>query len=92
VQSRAHNTAARERLAARLTEAGIKVHPAEANFLLADFLSAERAAAADQFLRARGIIVRNVKSYGLPSCLRITIGTNEECDLVAEALERFQRG
>jgi histidinol-phosphate aminotransferase len=90
-QSRAHNTAARGKLAARLTAAGITVHPAEANFLLADFLSAERAVAADQFLRARGIIVRNVKSYGLPSCLRITIGTDEECDLVAAALENFQR-
>jgi histidinol-phosphate aminotransferase len=92
LQSRAHNTAARGKLGRRLTAAGIKVHPSEANFLLADFLSAERAAAADQFLRARGIIVRNVKSYGLPCCLRITIGTDEECDLVAEALETFQRG
>ncbi len=90
--SRAHNTAARGKLAARLTAAGIKVHPAEANFLLADFLTAERAGAADQYLRARGIIVRNVKSYGLPSCLRITIGTDEECDLVAESLEAFQHG
>jgi histidinol-phosphate aminotransferase len=89
---RAHNTAARARFAARLTDAGIKIHPSEANFLLVDFLTQERAVAADQFLRARGIIVRNVKSYGLPSCLRITIGTDEECDLVAEALTEFQHG
>jgi histidinol-phosphate aminotransferase len=48
--------------------------------------------AADAFLRAQGIIVRNVKSYGLPSCLRITIGTDEECGLVAEALNEFVHG
>ena len=48
--------------------------------------------AADAFLRSRGIIVRNVKSYGLPECLRITIGTDEECGLVAEALNAFVHG
>jgi histidinol-phosphate aminotransferase len=68
------------------------VHPAEANFLLVDFATPERAMAADIFLRARGIIVRGVKSYGLPSCLRITIGTDEECHLAGSALEEFQHG
>jgi histidinol-phosphate aminotransferase len=91
-QSRARNTAARNKLAARLGACGISVHPAAANFVLADFETPERAMAADAFLRARGIIVRAVKSYGLPSCLRITIGTDEECGLVAAALEEFQHG
>jgi histidinol-phosphate aminotransferase len=90
--SRAHNTAARARMSADLTCAGLKVHPSEANFLLVDFDTADRAVAADAFLRARGIIVRNVKSYGLPSCLRITIGTDEECGLLAEALSEFTNG
>jgi histidinol-phosphate aminotransferase len=90
--SRAHNARAREVLAVRLAAAGITVHPAAANFVLADFGTPERAVAADFFLRARGIIVRNVKSYGLPACLRITIGSEEECGLVAGALEDFQRG
>jgi histidinol-phosphate aminotransferase len=87
---RAHNTRARKKLAAQLSAAGLTIHPSEANFLLADFITPERAIEADQFLRARGIIVRNVKSYGLPSCLRITIGTDEECELIAESLAEFQ--
>lgn len=87
---RAHNTRARKKLAAELTATGLKIHPSAANFLLADFLTAERAIEADLFLRGRGIIVRSVKSYGLPSCLRITIGTDEECDLIAESLAAFQ--
>jgi histidinol-phosphate aminotransferase len=91
-RGRAHNTQAKRRLAARLTQVGLKVYPSEANFLLVDFGSRERAIAADQFLRGRGIIVRNVKSYGLPECLRITIGTDEECDLVAENLNAFVHG
>jgi histidinol-phosphate aminotransferase len=79
-------------LAARLSQAGLKVYPSEANFLLVEFGSTERAAAADKFLRAAGIIVRHVKSYNLPSCLRITIGTDEECNLVAERLNAFVHG
>jgi histidinol-phosphate aminotransferase len=90
--SRAHNTQAKRRLAARLSQAGLKVYPSEANFLLVEFGSTERAAAADKFLRAAGIIVRHVKSYNLPSCLRITIGTDEECNLVAERLNAFVHG
>jgi histidinol-phosphate aminotransferase len=88
-ESRTHNTTARETLATRLTAAGLHVHPSEANFLLVDFKTPERAIAADLFLRTHGIIVRNVKSYGLPTCLRITIGTTEECGLLAETLTEF---
>ncbi len=88
---RAHNTRARAKLAAQLAAAGLQVHPGTVNFLLVDFQTAERAGQADRFLRSRGIIVRNVKSYGLPNCLRITIGTDEECELVAESLVAFQQ-
>ena len=91
IDGRAHNRRAREKLAGRLEAAGLKIHPSEANFLLLDFLNTERAAEADRYLRARGIILRHVKSYGLPSCLRVTIGTDEDCDLVAENLTEFQR-
>jgi histidinol-phosphate aminotransferase len=89
---RAHNAQARARLTARLRASGLTVHPSETNFVLVDLLTPERAVAADAYLRARGIIVRNVKSYGLPSCLRVTIGTDEECELVGEALAAFAHG
>jgi histidinol-phosphate aminotransferase len=89
---RAHNAKARDQLAVRLRAAGLRVHSSEANFLLVDFGAPARAVAADTYLRARGIIVRNVASYGLPDCLRVTIGTDEECDLVGAALAGFARG
>ena len=57
--------------------------------MLADFGDVELAKAADAYLRTRGLIVRAVGGYGLPHCLRITIGTAEECALVAETLEQF---
>ena len=87
-RSRAHNTRWRAWLTEALTAAGIHVWPSEANFVLADFGTAEAADAADEALRARGVIVRRVGGYGLPHCLRITVGSEEECQLVAETLTR----
>ncbi len=85
--SRRHNATQRAWLTAALTGMGVKVWPSEGNFFLADFGSAEAAEAADAALRARGVIVRAMRGYGLPACLRITVGTTEECALVAEILE-----
>jgi histidinol-phosphate aminotransferase len=90
-KGREHNAIWRPRLAAGIEAAGIKVHPGEGNFVLADFGTAEQANAADMFLRQRGLIVRRVGSYGLAHCLRITVGTAEECGLVIEGLTDFMK-
>ena len=58
--------------------------------MLADFGAPERARAADAHLRSRGVIVRAMGAYGLPGCLRITVGTGEECTLLADALAGFR--
>lgn len=88
---RSHNTRERARLTNALRELGITVRPSEGNFVLADFGTAERAGAADAHLRGRGIIVRAVRGYGLPHCLRITVGTTEEVGLVIDAAADFVR-
>lgn len=87
--NRAHNQQARAALTARLSQAGLKVYPSHGNFILVDFGTAARADAADTHLRARGVIVRAMAAYDLARCLRITIGTDEECGLAAEAVEDF---
>jgi histidinol-phosphate aminotransferase len=40
-------------------------------------------------LREAGVIVRRVDGYGLPQCLRITIGLTEENDAALNALREF---
>ncbi len=90
-KGRAHNALWRPKLADGIEAAGIKVHRGEGNFVLADFETAERASAADLFLRQRGLIVRRVGAYDLPRCLRITVGTAEECGLIIEGLSDFAR-
>ena len=85
-RSIAHNTQWRAKLGAALTASGITVWPSEGNFILADFGTVDACRAADARLRARGLIVRAMGGYGLPHCLRITIGTAEECEMIAGAL------
>ena len=88
-RSCAHNAEYRAILAARLHHAGIKAWPSEGNFVLAEFSGPNQAAAADAYLRSRGLILRAVGGYGLPQCLRITVGTAEEVGLVADVLDGF---
>lgn len=87
----AHNAEYRLQLVAGLEKAGLKVWPSEGNFVLVDLETIEVANAADAFLRASGIIVRKVGGYGLPHCLRVTIGTSEEVGLAIDAFAEFMR-
>lgn len=77
----------------RLTQAikgfGFEVFPSAGNFVLVRFASAERSAAANDYLHTKGIIVRPVGGYGLHDCLRITIGTDDQNRAVLDALSEF---
>ncbi len=88
-RSVAHNTLWRERLTREIAAAGFSVTPSMANFVLVHFADAAEAAAADAFLAARGLILRAVAAYGLPQCLRLSIGTAEANTLVIEAFAAF---
>lgn len=92
-KSRAHNDAELARVTAALTKIGLKVVPSVANFLLMQFpKGAEQAKAADAALRQRGLILRGMTGYSLPDCLRLSIGTVEEDDMVIAALTDFMKG
>ena len=88
-QSREHN--ARE--LARLTDAmaslgnhGIRPIPSKANFLLILFEGALSAEAAEQGLANAGFAVRRLAGQGLGHALRITIGTREHMDTIAQTI------
>lgn len=70
---------------------GLTVHPSVANFILVEFAKsgAKTAEAANNFLMSRGIIPRDTVGYGLPDCLRVTIGTEEENAALLKALKEF---
>ena len=63
---------ARALLCRELDSLGWRYFPSDANFVLVDFGSA--AAAMRQLLSERDILVRD-RSYEIPGCVRITVGT-----------------
>ena len=50
------------------------------------------AAAANAYLEAEGVIPRQMGAYGLPDCLRISIGLEEENRRLVAALAGFVAG
>jgi histidinol-phosphate aminotransferase len=84
------NAAERARLTGGLRQLGILCDDSFANFVLARFADEAEADAADAHLKEAGIIVRAPKSYGLPQCLRITVGRPQDNDRVLSALGAFK--
>ncbi|WP_347312706.1 histidinol-phosphate transaminase [Defluviimonas sp. SAOS-178_SWC] len=89
---REDNARMRAWLAEALAEKGVPSDTSTANFILARFADEAEAAACDEYLQSQGLIVRRVSSYGLPNCLRITIGDEASCRRVAHAIGKFKGG
>jgi len=87
---RVENTRLRAWLAEALAELGVPSDTSTANFILARFASEEEAVACDAYLKSQGLIVRLVKGYKLPNCLRITVGDESSCRRVAHAVAGFK--
>ena len=70
---------------------GLTVTPSVGNFILIHFPAdeAHSAAKADDYLTARGYVLRRGSAYGFPNALRMTIGTEEANRGVVAALKDF---
>jgi histidinol-phosphate aminotransferase len=87
-EKRAQVIASRERLAGELAGLGFEVLPSAANFV---FVRHPAHAGADlaRELRSRAILVRQWKKPRIADYLRITIGTDAQCDKLVEALREI---
>ncbi len=83
-RSRAANTQGMQQLEAGLKQLGLSWLPSRANFIAVDFQ--RDAAAIDQALLARGVIVRPIAGYAMPTFLRVSIGTQAENQRFLDAL------
>lgn len=86
---RADNARSRGWLTQALNDLGVGCDESHANFVLARFADEDTANACDEALKADGLLVRRVAGYGLPNCLRITIGDEPSCRRVAHVIGRF---
>lgn len=87
-EGRAHNDRWLPWLTQQLTDLGLTVHPSVGNFVLVRFASADAANAGYEALMAAGCIARLVAGYGLPECIRITVGLEDENRAVVDALKQ----
>jgi len=70
------NVEGREHLTRRLQDFGFEVLPSSANFICVKI--GPRAAELATWLEDKGVIVRQLSSFGMPEYLRITVGTKRE--------------
>lgn len=91
-QSFDHNAKELPRLTAGLRALGLEVGDSVGNFCMAKFKDAATAAAALEFLKARGVTIRALASYGMPDRLRVSVGSAEGNDAVIAGLKAFLAG
>jgi len=88
--SRHTNDAGMAQLEAGFRHLGLSWIPSKGNFIAVDF--GRDAAPINQALLQAGVIVRPVAGYGMPTFLRVSIGTEPENARFLEALEQILRG
>ena len=76
--------AAREFLYVGLERLGVPYYMSQANFVL--FRAGDRAVEIRDELRSRGVLVRD-RSYELPGCVRVTVGTHDQVEKFLKELE-----
>jgi histidinol-phosphate aminotransferase len=74
---------------AALPALGVRLFPSAGNFVLADV--GDNGQLVYERLLRHGVIVRPVAGYGLPRCVRITIGTSEQNERMIRSLRAAMR-
>ncbi len=90
-RSREHNAQWLEWFRQETAALGLDPRPSAGNFVLLRFPgeNGHDAVTALGWLKERGILVRGMAAYGLPDCLRVTIGREAETRAVVAALAEF---
>jgi histidinol-phosphate aminotransferase len=74
----------RNQLLRRLREFGLDPIPSETNFVCVDV--GRNAEELHRQLLSRGLIIRPLTAYDMPNCIRITVGTPEEHEILLNTL------
>jgi histidinol-phosphate aminotransferase len=69
-----------------LEDLGLRVVPSQANFVMVPLPSEQDAMRVFNELMAKGVIVRPLKGFGLPFCLRISTGLDEDNKFCIDAM------
>jgi len=72
-----------------LKELGLDVVPSNANFVMVPLEDAREAQWLTEELLRKGVIVRPLGAFGLPHCVRISTGTDEDHLMLLEAMKNL---
>ena len=65
---------------------GLTVIPSAANFVMLELQSEAQAMALVEAMLRQGVVIRPLKAFGLPHCVRVSMGTDEGNRTCAEAI------
>ncbi len=85
----AHNARWLPWLRRQILDLGLEAPPSHGNFVLIRFRDGAQAKDADAALTASGYVLRGMDAYGLPDCLRVTVGDEDANQGVIAALQQF---
>jgi histidinol-phosphate aminotransferase len=78
-------------LTTAVRQLGYDVVPSEANFFMVPLADETEAQRMTDALMKRGVLIRPLAGWGLPHCVRISTGTDEENRIFIEALAQIGR-
>jgi len=84
------NNSEKIKLESFFKENNMKYIPSVTNFLTLRFDSSDNAEKFCNILLKKGVIVRNLSSFGLPNCVRITIGITDENNFLINCIKGLE--
>lgn len=88
-RSLAINSAGLRMLTETLQELSFDVIPSETNFVMVNMHEASAADRLVEDLLKQGIVIRPLRGWGLPACVRISTGTEEQTSECLAAIEKL---
>jgi histidinol-phosphate aminotransferase len=85
----ANNSAQRSMLMEFFSSLGYRVLPSATNFITLVLPGYDQVEHLSNFMLHNGIILRPLNAFGLPHCLRITVGTREENARLMQAMRAY---
>jgi histidinol-phosphate aminotransferase len=83
-----NNRVGRQRINEELDRLCLKRIPSYTNYILVELFKADKVAQVHEGLLRQGIAIRPLTAFGLPTCIRITVGNEQENDLLIKALRK----
>lgn len=66
---------------------GLRIIPSDANFVMIVLENDSQAIGLSEQLLRKGIVIRPLRAFGLPNCVRVSTGTDDQMDACLEAFQ-----